>query len=126
MPILFREYPELEKKLAWIALGSFPTPVQQLQHLGYENLWIKRDDLSSPIYGGNKIRKLEFIPGHVNKKRKTAKVITFGGIGTNHGLATAIFCDKLNIPCKLLLLSSVRLDPAAPYVAFGWESNWPD
>jgi len=101
-PILFREYPELEKKIPWISLGAFPTPIQQLQRLGNGNLWIKRDDLSSPIYGGNKIRKLEFILGTA-KRRNTRQVITFGGIGTNHGLATAIFCNRLNIPCKLLL-----------------------
>jgi len=103
MPVLFKVYPELEKKLAWIALGDFPTPVQQLQNLGHANLWIKRDDLSSSIYGGNKIRKLEFILGYAKNKKKSAKVITFGGIGTNHGVATAIYCSKLSIPCKLLL-----------------------
>ncbi len=101
-PILFREYPDLEKKIPSISLGAFPTPIQQLQRLGDGNLWIKRDDLSSPIYGGNKIRKLEFILGNT-KRRNARQVITFGGIGTNHGLATTIFCNQLNIPCKLLL-----------------------
>lgn len=103
MTSLFKVYPELEAKLAWFALGDFPTPIQRLQHMGHENLWIKRDDLSSPIYGGNKIRKLEFILGHAKKNKESAKVITFGGIGTNHGVATAIYCNKLKIPCKLLL-----------------------
>ncbi len=84
MPVLFKVYPELEKKLAWITLGNFPTPVQQLQGMGHENLWIKRDDSSSPIYGGNKIRKLEFILGHAKKNKKSAGVITFGGIGNRN------------------------------------------
>jgi len=101
-PILFKEYPELEKEIPWISLGTYPTPIRQLQRLGDGNLWIKRDDLSSAKYGGNKIRKLEFILASA-KRRNTRQVITFGGIGTNHGLATAIFCDQLNIPCKLLL-----------------------
>ncbi len=101
-PILFREYPELEKEIPWISLGTYPTPIRQLQRLGDGNLWIKRDDLSSPIYGGNKIRKLEFILANA-KRRNTRQVITFGGIGTNHGLATAIFCSHLDITCKLLL-----------------------
>ena len=103
MAALLNAYPELEKKLAWISLGDFPTPIQQLRSMGHENLWIKRDDLSSPIYGGNKVRKLEFILGHAKKKRKSSKLITFGGIGTNHGVATAIYCNRLNIQCKLLL-----------------------
>lgn len=102
MPILFREYPELEEKLAWICLGTFPTKIHPLNRLGYDNLWIKRDDLSSTVYGGNKIRKLEFILAEA-KRRKTSQLITFGGIGTNHGLATAIFCNQLDIACTLLL-----------------------
>ncbi|MGD9303459.1 MAG: pyridoxal-phosphate dependent enzyme [Desulfobacterales bacterium] len=102
IPILFRYYPELIKKIPWTPLGNFPTQIQPLTGLGYENLWIKRDDLSCRIYGGNKIRKLEFILAEA-RRRKTGRLITFGGIGTNHGLATAIFCNRLNIACTLLL-----------------------
>ena len=99
---LFRQYPELAEKLPRLSLGKFPTPVHQLNRLGMENLWIKRDDMSSTVYGGNKIRKLEFILAEA-KQRNAAHIITLGGIGTNHGLATAIFCSELNIRCTLLL-----------------------
>ena len=99
---LFRGYPELVKKIPWISLGKFPTPVQQLHRLGMENLWIKRDDMSAAVYGGNKIRKLEFILAEA-KRRNAAHIITLGGIGTNHGLATAIYCEKLGLRCTLLL-----------------------
>ncbi len=100
--ILFRKYPELQERIPRISLGKFPTPVRQLLQLGFDNLWIKRDDLSASVYGGNKIRKLEFILGHA-RQRKAARIITFGGIGTNHGLATAVYCKKLDIKCSLLL-----------------------
>jgi D-cysteine desulfhydrase len=100
--ILFRKYPALSGKLPVIDLGNFPTPIHRLQHVGIENLWIKRDDLSSSVYGGNKIRKMEFILAAA--RRKGARhLVTLGGIGTNHGLATAIFCDQLGIRCTLLL-----------------------
>jgi 1-aminocyclopropane-1-carboxylate deaminase/D-cysteine desulfhydrase-like pyridoxal-dependent ACC family enzyme len=99
---LFRKYPEKGQKVPYIDLGTFPTPVHRLQHLGIENLWIKRDDQSSPVYGGNKIRKLAFILAEARQK-KIRHLITPGGIGTNHGLATAIFCDQLGIQCTLLL-----------------------
>jgi D-cysteine desulfhydrase len=102
VPILLKEYPELEERIPRISLGKFPTPVQQLHQSGFENLWIKRDDMSSSVYGGNKIRKLEFILGQA-RKENAAHIITFGGIGTNHGLATAVFCKKLEIKCTLLL-----------------------
>jgi len=101
-PVLFREFPELHSKIDRIPLGKFPTPVHPLEQLGFANLWIKRDDLSSPVYGGNKIRKLEFILAEA-RRRHARHLITFGGIGTNHGLATAIFCHRLGIKCTLLL-----------------------
>ena len=101
-PSLLGKYPELAQKLLHIDLGAFPTSAHPLQHLDIENLWIKRDDQSSPIYGGNKIRKLEFILA-VAHQRKVQHLVTLGGIGSNHGLATAIFCDRLGIKCTLLL-----------------------
>ena len=99
---LLRQYPQLETAIARICLGSFPTPVQRVDRLGYDNLWIKRDDLSSSAYGGNKVRKLEFLLADARRKKKK-QVITMGGIGTNHGLATAIFCNQLDMSCTLLL-----------------------
>jgi len=110
-PHIFREYPELEEKIEWISLGTFPTPIEKLNNLGFDNLWIKRDDLTSDVYGGNKVRKLEFILANVLKKEKK-RVVTMGGTGTNHGLATAIFCNKLGIDCSLLLFKQ----PVTSYV----------
>jgi len=104
---LFEAYPALEKHLPWMLLGNWPTPVRKLSNLGkaigHENLWIKRDDLSSDIYGGNKVRKLEFIiPDALRKKKKY--MIAVGGIGTNSGLATTIHCGRAGIKTVLLLV----------------------
>jgi D-cysteine desulfhydrase len=110
-PILFEKFPNLRKKIGWVCLGSFPTPVHQIKTLDHTNLWIKRDDMSSVFYGGNKVRKLEFIIGDVFRKKKK-RVITIGGIGTNHGLATAVFCDQLGISCSL----SLFYQPVTRYV----------
>ena len=96
-PWLFEAFPALEPQVPWTPLVEAPTPVQPLEalstHLGSE-VWIKRDDQTSPIYGGNKPRKLEFLMGEaLSRGYKT--LVTGGGIGTNHGLATAIFGRKL-------------------------------
>ncbi|MFO7558979.1 MAG: pyridoxal-phosphate dependent enzyme [Desulfobacterales bacterium] len=101
-PILFIRYPGFQGKVPWTSLGRFPTPVHPLKKIGYDNFWIKRDDETSEIYGGNKVRKLEFIIGEV-KKRQKKRIVTFGGIGTNHGLATAIYCSRNDLACTLLL-----------------------
>ncbi len=102
LPPLFKRYPGIEKEVGWINLGIYPTPVQQLKGLGFDNLWIKRDDMTATEYGGNKVRKLEFVLAEV-KKQKKKRVVTFGAVGTNHGLATAIYCQKLNLDCTLLV-----------------------
>ena len=96
-PWLFEVFPALEKNVPWTPLVEVPTPVQCLEalssHLGSE-VWIKRDDKTSPTYGGNKPRKLEFLLGDA-LARGYKTLVTGGGTGTNHGLATAIFGRKL-------------------------------
>lgn len=102
---LFRYYPVLEKAIPWIELADLPTPVEALatdsSPVGAD-LWIKRDDKSSPIYGGNKVRKLEFVLAQARQQNRK-ELLTFGGVGTNHGVATALFCQQLAIRCKILL-----------------------
>ena len=94
-------YSGLEKLLSRCELTATPTPVEQLAGVA-PNLWVKRDDLSSEIYGGNKTRKLEYVLGKAQKQGKK-RVITLGGLGTHHGLATAIYCARLNLECEILL-----------------------
>jgi len=55
---LFRHLPSLRGKLAWRPLGDFPTPVHDAS-VGAHRFQVKREDLSSSLYGGNKVRTLE-------------------------------------------------------------------
>lgn len=99
---LFRKYPSLAGVLPFTPLGVYPTPVERLRQTGHGSLWIKREDLSSPLYGGNKVRKLEFTLAEAQRTGRRT-VVTMGGLGTNHGLATAIFCRQLGLSTRLLL-----------------------
>jgi D-cysteine desulfhydrase len=54
--------------------------------VGVPELWVKREDLSSPLYGGNKVRGLEFLFAGLEPG---AAVMTIGGWGSTHCLATA-------------------------------------
>jgi D-cysteine desulfhydrase len=82
-------------------LGEFPTP---LQHRRTDRLplWIKRDDLTHPDYGGNKLRKLEYAFGQA-VARGHRSVATFGAAGSNHALATAVHAAGLGLDCTCLL-----------------------
>jgi D-cysteine desulfhydrase len=93
-------YQDLKRRIPFASLGRFPTPVQRLAGLegvlGTDGLYIKRDDKSSNEYGGNKVRKLEFILGDARAKKKR-NTITFGYAGSNHSLAVAVFARRLGL-----------------------------
>jgi D-cysteine desulfhydrase len=72
-------------------LGCFPSAIERVPDLlprGVE-LWVMREDRSAPIYGGNKVRKLEFLLGAARTAGAT-RLHTFGGTGAHHVLATAL------------------------------------
>ncbi|HEY0305128.1 MAG TPA: pyridoxal-phosphate dependent enzyme [Longimicrobiales bacterium] len=109
MPIaLFEKYPQLVDRIPWVRLGSFPTPVQPLS-LGRNDLFIKRDDLSAQPYGGNKVRKLEFLLAAA-RQRGARRLITVGAAGSHHALATTIFGRQLGFEVTLVLFPQPLTD----------------
>lgn len=103
---LFERYPRLAKKLPRFPFGDFPTPTEKLaglsRRINRDNLYIKRDDLSSRTYGGNKVRKLEFLLADA-QKRGVRQIITSGGAGSNHALATALYAKQVGLRAMLML-----------------------
>ncbi len=91
-PALFTAHPQLAARIPWMPLGQFPTRVHRVEGLVPPSveLWCKRDDESGVAYGGNKVRKLEFLLAEARAQGKK-RVCTIGGIGSHHVLATAIY-----------------------------------
>lgn len=91
---------------AKLDLAQTPTPLQSLDRLsaafGGPRIWIKRDDLTGAIEGGNKIRKLEYILAKVISEGYDT-VITCGGLQSNHCRATAALTARLGLSCHLIL-----------------------
>jgi 1-aminocyclopropane-1-carboxylate deaminase/D-cysteine desulfhydrase-like pyridoxal-dependent ACC family enzyme len=112
---IFNTYPGLAEKIPHIPLGLFPTPVFHLKQLGNQigtdHLYLKQDGVSGTVYGGNKVRKLEFILGDALRK-KAKSVLTFGYAGSNHALATAIYAKQAGLTSVSILLKQ----PNAHYV----------
>ncbi|MEC9375622.1 MAG: pyridoxal-phosphate dependent enzyme [Pseudomonadota bacterium] len=110
---LFNQYSNLRRSLPILELGNFPTPIEKINPsdcgIKSAGLWIKHDEKCASIYGGNKIRKLEFLLGEI-KTKGYSSIITFGGIGSNHALATAIFCKEINLPCTVILFPEIPTD----------------
>lgn len=86
---------ELFSKFPTANLAQLPTPIRPLAALG-EGVFMKEDGLSGPVYGGNKIRKLEFLLGEALAEGRKS-VITYGAAGSNHALATAVCCRELGL-----------------------------
>ncbi|WP_305093903.1 1-aminocyclopropane-1-carboxylate deaminase/D-cysteine desulfhydrase [Prescottella sp. R16] len=104
-PYLHARLPELVETLPHVRLGDAPTPLRRLDGLGTRNrLWLKDDgQYGSGGWGGNKVRKLEWILPDV-LARGSKRIITVGGLGTNWGLATALYAKTFGIDTALALI----------------------
>ena len=93
-----------------VALGHWPTPLEPADRLrarrGGSRVWLKRDDCSGLALGGNKTRKLEFLLGRALADGATG-VITFGALQSNHCRQTAAACNRVGLPCHLILTTAV-------------------
>ena len=94
-----------------------PTPIEKLnrlsEHLGGEvELFAKREDCNSGLaFGGNKLRKLEYIvPDAIASGADT--LVSIGGVQSNHTRQVAAVAAKLGMKCRLVQESWVPFEDA--------------
>ncbi len=94
-----------------------PTPIEKLERLsahlgGGVQLWAKRDDCNSGLaFGGNKLRKLEYIvPDAIRSNADT--LVSIGGVQSNHTRQVAAVAAKLGMKCRLVQESWVPFEDA--------------
>ena len=94
-----------------------PTPIEKLprlsKHLGGNvEIYAKREDCNSGLaFGGNKIRKLEYIvPDALRSNADT--LVTIGGVQSNHTRQVAAVAAKLGMKCRLVQESWVPFEDA--------------
>src|SRR5262245_25247167 len=103
--------------------GVYPTPIEEAPRFraalgrGAPRVFIKRADYTGPGFGGNKVRKLEYVLAKAVADGAEV-AITSGGEKSNHARVTAAMCAKLGIRCILVLNPSAEappdgLDPAS-------------
>ncbi len=123
---LFEKYPKLKEKLPYISLCDLPTPLLHLNRigdqLGINHLYLKQDGLTSKHYGGNKIRKLEFLLGEA-KQKGYKKVMTYGYSGSNHATATAIHANVLGMKSISMLVSQKNADYVRKNLLLSYAGN---
>lgn len=94
-----------------------PTPIEKMErlsaHLGGDvKLYAKREDCNSGLaFGGNKIRKLEYIiPDAIAVGADT--LVTIGGVQSNHTRQVAAVAAKIGMKCRLVQESWVPFQDA--------------
>lgn len=97
-------------------LLSGPTPVQEMWRLrallgGGPRLLVKRDDAIPFGFGGNKVRKLEFVLPEVLAANADT-LVTLGGLQSNHARATAAAAAKLGLRCVLIINGAPQARPS--------------
>lgn len=89
-----------------VCFANLPTPIEAMPrlsaYLGGPRLWVKRDDLTGPAFGGNKTRKLEFVIAEA-QANGARTLVTVGGIQSNHCRQTAAIAAKMGMKCILVL-----------------------
>jgi D-cysteine desulfhydrase len=95
-------WPRLEGCAPFTSLAVLPTPVEPLEAGGPGDLWVKRDDRSAEIYGGNKVRTLEVLFGQALRVGATHVVAT-GAFGSNHAVATVLHAPRVDLRSGALL-----------------------
>ena len=83
-----------------------PSPLQHLRrlsdHLGGAQVWAKREDVNSGLaFGGNKIRKLEYIVPDVLASGADT-LVSIGGYQSNHTRQVAAVAAHLGLKCRLV------------------------
>ena len=100
-----------------VSLFTGPTPVEEMSRLraylgAAPRLLVKRDDAISFGFGGNKIRKLEYVLAQA-RAFGADTLVTLGGVQSNHARATAAAAAKLGLRCVLIINGQPPERPAA-------------
>jgi 1-aminocyclopropane-1-carboxylate deaminase/D-cysteine desulfhydrase-like pyridoxal-dependent ACC family enzyme len=89
-----------------IALGHYPTPIEEADRLREAlgcrpRLLIKRDDAIAFGFGGNKVRKIEMVAARAQAEGARL-LITTGGVQSNHCRVTAAAAARLGMACVIV------------------------
>lgn len=98
--------PRLASEISVVDLGTLPTRVEPLSHLIPEFAnsegYVKRDDESADVYGGNKVRTLEFLFGQA-LRQGAQRIYATGAFGSNHAAATVLHAGRVGLQSGAIL-----------------------
>ena len=116
---------ELESRLApfrRVGLARLPTPLGPLtrltEHLGGPRLWVKREDETGLGFGGNKLRKLDYVLRQaIDADADT--LVSGGVVQSNSQRQVAAAAAKLGLDCHLAVCHGRLTPPSTAYETSG-------
>jgi L-cysteate sulfo-lyase len=106
-----------------IGLANLPTPLEPMRrltaYLGGPRLWVKREDATGLGFGGNKLRKLDYVL-HEAVASKADVLVSGGVVQSNSQRQVAAAAAKLGMECHLAVYHG-RLAP--PTTEYGTSGN---
>jgi L-cysteate sulfo-lyase len=101
------------RRLPRVRLAHLPTPLEEAprfaRRLGGPRIFLKRDDCTGLLFGGNKTRHNEFLLAEA--LRQGADVVVWGaGVQSNNCRQTAAACARLGLECRLYLTRATHHD----------------
>jgi L-cysteate sulfo-lyase len=116
---------DLETRLARfprLGLAQLPTPLEPLKrltaHLGGPRLWVKREDCTGLGFGGNKLRKLDYVL-HEAAEAGADTLVSGGVVQSNSQRQVAAAAAKLGLGCHLAVYHGRLAPPTRDYETSG-------
>ena len=99
-----------------LGLADLPTSLEPMKrltaHLGGPRLWVKREDATGLGFGGNKLRKLDYVL-HEALSKGADTIVSGGVVQSNSQRQVAAVAAKLGLACHLAVYHG-RLEPPTP------------
>src|SRR5690242_13058648 len=106
----------LDQRFARVSHVFLPSPVHKLERLSRDlgvEVWAKRDDVSSGLaFGGNKVRKLEWLAADA-LARGCDSLVSIGNVQSNHTRQDAAVAAALGLRCRLVQEEWTKWDDPA-------------
>jgi D-cysteine desulfhydrase len=110
-PLVFAEMPGLRAR-PYLPIANAPTPIEPIRAGALarsDRVFIKRDDRISNLYGGNKIRRFEFIlPKALDEGART--IVTVGGTASTQVTATILLGRSVGLDVTAVLFDQPKTD----------------
>jgi L-cysteate sulfo-lyase len=110
------QFARLLDRFPRLGIAHLPTPLEPMRrltaHLGGPRLWVKREDCTGVGFGGNKLRKLDYVL-HEAVAAGADTLVSGGVVQSNSQRQVAAAAARLGLACHLAVYHG-RLAPPTP------------